>query len=1854
MSWLGGYDNQGIQANVIVVENDKEHKTAVEPLTSSSGIPRFSNISDLGRILNQHMNLTEDADIYLNVDIFRHLKDSKWDLLNLGQYKNMVSGHPCTFNGSTFLPLISENSLEKIIPIWLETRPERLKSLQQKILLKVMDFPDSTERGLRELWELSGDISNHEYFSDDILERVLNIFSKSERNSENQIVSCGVLQSMVCVTSTKKNLENLGVVRKVIECLRAHISSNLLMEEPPKSGEYLLQILIIYARDSAAAVDAILNEMSFFSACIQSAVNTDFYELLLKMFHLIFNVDFLYSSSFLYCCNYNPKRNMNANTYHSCKTMTGVQFNLVEFLREISTQCTSSKANLNCKNLTSAIMANFAIALELQVKSCVCKGKLFIEKDDIPLLQPLREVLLASRTVPNQLVFMGRLFLASCLNHKRDEKTEYLLNNGYLEMPQNEEDMVDVLFNLTKVAFAWCTAVASQCITDKNVYVRYRNSSSFGGTAISEKECNAVLTLLLHLVGFLQERWIKTKNRQLLAEMEILALGGISKLLSVPQLLDRIVPKYNLSKKSEVVSQEFLISFQCDYALIHGKKPSTSKMLDFDDDWFWPSCPMLVCLRISKCLSATSTEIHSRILFDLLSTGQKGFQFVSDAMGLNGMLFMLQLQSVHFQRSKAYITQISSCILLLAAGPMNLRCDLDIVSKLTPISMNSKRIVKDKPKAEMFLEAIESKQNNTRSLACLLMSLWFVKCDRCLLPFIPIFSKMLDEYQQEKHIIEAVTNALWLYSCAQREDIFSELLLEKVHKKIMQMVSTKISLGHFNVQDQRIYSQSVNFLWNCFTFHPPTVESVFNSEFFRLVRSLVLSSKLNIITRENGLHVLFYLQSKFSNFDLFDILLELMGDKNRFLRCQAALLLAQKPLKKLSQYREIRESGKLDQLLKQATDISGEEMEMESALFALLNCCSLDNQVYVAKNGLYSLITSSWVCHEKKRKKSQILTSLLLTILAKNPKNRTLLYQAELRIKEMAHVKHTSKHCEAEGILPAAKHQEYTDWFEDMFATEETRKMVKVQEEPLFSEYRSIMFTHAQSTKHIISSSWNLEEQQLVEKQDEGTTLKQARLGAMAIVNKDRPSKPKIAPPKEKKLNSGISPRKIKVAQFSHQMRLPTRLMWEKESFECSRWNPFSEIKTFEKSRDLLPGEYIESHIHQKNKNVVYGFPAIPGSAVVDIPKFQIDDVDRHLYQKSGNNNWKSLLGQNQLEPPVLKTEEVILQRVSEARSRLDSNERTIRKFSYSTVFSSLALYVYNWSATKLKYAVVQEDKEYIPRKQPDIMDHLHTVRWNRQGVVLDENFVLLLKQPAELLQLARDADHATKCAENVALQEDHMPERKSFDPSRCFAEDAKLIPNLPDKAKGIFHRHSGLIYDVFEFYSSLYRPNPFMMRMTHFLRFAEDILVSNKEELDFKSVFQQLPIIDITTEELKDFNSGCEPLGIRRVTKELMRHQFFQILNKLSQMLYGPDGLEKFLETHLLRNLGNDSILQKTDWLEHRFHNMERYLTLPIFREWFSKSDNLRKKWGSVEGQSMCLFEWHEMIDSLGLFNAQFTRRESTMCFVQSTKRPYKIISDWREAVSLDFDGFMEAIARVVDAAVVPTLAQLEFYSVENIVQFYKLMNKTGMWKSFECDRYNVSFLQCWGGRSNKERTMRPLNEKMQIFMMLFQTKDIRARETAQETNFWENSEEETSFEVLTAAKLHDVWRSTRTKENGIYEPRIKSIDGVEYDIANLEFQSLPEYFKIENVLAAHAACESIRRCWRTVANEVFTEVLVSNEFLEQASEEQHAYWLRRNQNQSWVSQDQKVPYVDLSETEKEKDRAIVKTAIEVYFSCS
>ena len=133
-------------------------------------------------------------------------------------------------------------------------------------------------------------------------------------------------------------------------------------------------------------------------------------------------------------------------------------------------------------------------------------------------------------------------------------------------------------------------------------------------------------------------------------------------------------------------------------------------------------------------------------------------------------------------------------------------------------------------------------------------------------------------------------------------------------------------------------------------------------------------------------------------------------------------------------------------------------------------------------------------------------------------------------------------------------------------------------------------------------------------------------------------------------------------------------------------------------------------------------------------------------------------------------------------------------------------------------------------------------------------------------------------------------------------------------------------------------------------------------------------------------------------------------------------------------------------------------------------------------------------------------------------------------------------------------------------------------------------------------------------------------------------------------ASTFHEEWRKNRLQNDWTYKPMIEKSEDEAWtkehwtdtvDIANTDFEDLPDNWKYENIEAAKVAVD-------LVYQKILNLEKITTETIEEMSNIVHEKRLERN----WIAgsfENQRVSYQDLSEEEKEKDRLQIKTAIEI-----
>lgn len=133
-------------------------------------------------------------------------------------------------------------------------------------------------------------------------------------------------------------------------------------------------------------------------------------------------------------------------------------------------------------------------------------------------------------------------------------------------------------------------------------------------------------------------------------------------------------------------------------------------------------------------------------------------------------------------------------------------------------------------------------------------------------------------------------------------------------------------------------------------------------------------------------------------------------------------------------------------------------------------------------------------------------------------------------------------------------------------------------------------------------------------------------------------------------------------------------------------------------------------------------------------------------------------------------------------------------------------------------------------------------------------------------------------------------------------------------------------------------------------------------------------------------------------------------------------------------------------------------------------------------------------------------------------------------------------------------------------------------------------------------------------------------------------------------AGQAHEDWRNEWRKQNGD-KPRVKTTrdeawstahsGATEVDIAATTYADLPADWQGENKRGAEVVVDAVLAAAQSGR-------AIDATFVEEAAATAHAKWVERNG--SWAAESLKVPYAELPETEKEKDRIFVRRAVEAH----
>jgi len=1063
-----------------------------------------------------------------------------------------------------------------------------------------------------------------------------------------------------------------------------------------------------------------------------------------------------------------------------------------------------------------------------------------------------------------------------------------------------------------------------------------------------------------------------------------------------------------------------------------------------------------------------------------------------------------------------------------------------------------------------------------------------------------------------------------------------------------------------------------------------------------------------------------------------EILLTFLADEDQEIQGVGASLLSQLPSTDIGQAMMRDEGGILNILSLLRKDINS---STKLAALKALRYVSLDeiSQEYLCRKGLKELLC---LCQRTTDKDQLQVIAQTCSQLSGNTRNRSLFYKAELAVRQpKKHKKPQPKNETASTKTRLRKDgvkDEFETWLDVLGNTIEEKNCYQAII-PKKSGSAVIDTSSDESDeepppvlKQTLSSFLlNFMNEQSCESSIESEENPPIQKPTMHIKIPARPAS--ISSPKSPRSGRLQSPSGSSEGNFSARMRSPTRSIWERNDAVSNRgserWNPDIEsidIRTVDQLHGEKGGEEVTVRMQStrpcasyvfKSKNgkllpatatkqsknhdsserrqdiKLYGFAHVPGARVYDtIPVYETGASKLHLYHQGG-----PLYGRDALEhlsPPP-----------SVPQFLLDLP---------LTVAVSVAKNLDIFNRRVIPAGVVGE----ICTESETSVKSESGIQWTIDGQVADEPLpilttiqssasVMMVEEPPEPKWALDNSIFAMRIASmfndkgvrNLAFENDWLlcEQKRTF---RALLTRSGTVEDL----KVNMRQQYAMVCDLFRYYSAhdpMNHENVFQIEKAEYSDFCTDVGVRLPEGICM-TVFIQVvknPLDELTVEQ-QAFELETSVFSLSH-TVGLMRFQFLECLIRLAEHKYihtnQADCLSKavkllFTEMQELPTVkcvvsSFDTFrgdIMYTQQVDEVLRGKLSFLK-QIFKRFAGNARN-SKRFGGLRGTRMTKQEWESMLVAGGVFNPYFTMRSSNIAFRSASLDQEDEIKDWTRVAGLCFTDFLEAVVRSSSCLVIPTRNQMEEVGVETHIEFYRLMECTGLWttvlkqehSSKETTRLRliIEMLEDSNDRNTRldvEKQLWVNQNKVskQHILATFKSDKMQSSSTLSTENrsALQLAVEATRqgipvdrFEVHVASTLHDVWRENRGRIDEIrFSPRIKTIDDQEFDIANLGFRQLPGHFQMDNLLAAYDACESIRQEYVRVVKhgghttELF-DVLSSEEFLSQAAHSQHDNWLKRNKNKEWVSEEQNVSFERLGDSDKKNNISIIETAVSVW----
>eukprot|EP00935_MAST-01C_sp_MAST-1C-sp1_P000140 g140.t1 len=201
---------------------------------------------------------------------------------------------------------------------------------------------------------------------------------------------------------------------------------------------------------------------------------------------------------------------------------------------------------------------------------------------------------------------------------------------------------------------------------------------------------------------------------------------------------------------------------------------------------------------------------------------------------------------------------------------------------------------------------------------------------------------------------------------------------------------------------------------------------------------------------------------------------------------------------------------------------------------------------------------------------------------------------------------------------------------------------------------------------------------------------------------------------------------------------------------------------------------------------------------------------------------------------------------------------------------------------------------------------------------------------------------------------------------------------------------------------------------------------------------------------------------------RSLMRFEFVEALMRIALAKFIPEGtppeeinasevIDLLLQRHIVRHL-SDNLEDKNDYREKTLYCEAISNTLkphvPVLREIHSVLCKTYPKSGK-KAPSLTIKEWMDFVDSLGLFDTSFTKREGRLVFSWSQMRVADELKKRKDYVTMPFVDMLEALPRVAQLKALPTDDMLDRWGGDGRSSVYEGYQNVNAEKEQEMQKY-------------------------------------------------------------------------------------------------------------------------------------------------------------------------------------------------------